>query len=189
MNRALLPHRAFGSDPKATYRDWLVKTVKARECGTVAEVGVQAGRTTYRLASETTARIWAVDTWRGVPGDPLQAGIYRKIKESEKVFHRRLRPWIKSGRVRVLKMDSMMGAVELFEAEGRTLDLAFLDADHSYDAVRGDIWAWRQVVRPGGILCGHDLNWPGVKKAVDEALAGKWKPCAGGFAWWWEVDK
>jgi hypothetical protein len=128
-----------------------------------------------------------VDHWQGVPGDPLQAGIYPDIKKSEKLFHKRLRPWIRSGRVTVLKMDSMAGAKAAFKTEGRTFDLVFLDADHSYEGVRGDIWAWRQVVKPGGILAGHDLNWPGVRQAVDEAFGTGWKTGAGGWAWWWEV--
>ena len=183
-----LPHRKFGGDPKARYREWLVETVNRTGAERVAEVGVFAGRTTRRLAEETSATIWAVDHWEGVPGDPLQAGIYRQMKKTEALFRKTLAPWIKDGRVIVQKMDSLTAAQDFHHENGRTLDLCFLDADHSYEGVREDIWAWQKVVRPGGILAGHDLNWPGVRDAVVESVPN-WQPCAGGFAWWTEISE
>lgn len=41
-------------------------------------------------------------------------------------------------------------------AQGVMLDFAYIDADHRWRAVEQDIAAWRKLVRPGGILCGHD---------------------------------
>lgn len=56
----------------------------------------------------------------------------------------------------------------------QSLDFAFIDADHSYEAVSRDIAVWRTNVKPGGLLCGHDYGmWEergfGVRQAVDEA--------------------
>lgn len=69
-------------------------------------------------------------------------------------------------------------------AAGRTpdasLDFVFIDADHSYECVSADIEAWLPKVRPGGLLSGHDYSkpgersstgWPGVVRAVDEAVS------------------
>ena len=54
-------------------------------------------------------------------------------------------------------------------------DVVYIDADHSYKAVRDDIAVWYPRVTPGGALCGHDYYpekpWPGVKRAVDEFIA------------------
>jgi predicted O-methyltransferase YrrM len=52
------------------------------------------------------------------------------------------------------------------------LDAVFIDADHSYAAVRRDIDAWLPKVRPGGIIAGHDytLELPGVIQAVTETF-------------------
>lgn len=55
------------------------------------------------------------------------------------------------------------------------LDLVFIDANHSYEAVCADIEAWSPLIKEGGILCGHDwdekgASWPGVHKAVVEKL-------------------
>jgi predicted O-methyltransferase YrrM len=61
-------------------------------------------------------------------------------------------------------------AVKLFDDE--SLDAVFIDADHSYEAVKLDIQNWMPKVRRGGILAGHDYvpSWPGVVRAVDELL-------------------
>ena len=59
------------------------------------------------------------------------------------------------------------------------LDLVFIDANHSYEAVKQDIELWLPKVRKGGIVSGHDYivteecpprfaGYAGVKRAVDE---------------------
>jgi cephalosporin hydroxylase len=40
---------------------------------------------------------------------------------------------------------------------GEPLDLLFIDADHSYAAVRKDFEAYSGLVRPGGIIALHDI--------------------------------
>lgn len=54
-------------------------------------------------------------------------------------------------------------------------DFVFIDAGHSYSAVKADIDHWRSKVRPGGWLGGHDYhpNHPGVIRAVDEAFPNR----------------
>lgn len=62
-------------------------------------------------------------------------------------------------------------------------DFVFIDAAHSYDAVRQDIQAWGPKVREGGWLGGHDYHpaHPGVIKAVDEAF--RQRVLLGGWIW------
>jgi len=40
--------------------------------------------------------------------------------------------------------------------EDGLLDFVFIDADHSYEAVKADLLAWVPKVRSGGIVSGHD---------------------------------
>lgn len=51
-------------------------------------------------------------------------------------------------------------------------DFCFVDAAHSYAAVRDDIERWQAKVRPGGWFGGHDYHeaFPGVIRAVNEAF-------------------
>jgi hypothetical protein len=51
-----------------------------------------------------------------------------------------------------------------------SLDCVFLDADHSYDAVKHDLSFWWQKLRKGGWLLGDDYQscHPGTTRAVNE---------------------
>jgi predicted O-methyltransferase YrrM len=48
-----------------------------------------------------------------------------------------------------------------------SLDFVYIDSDHSYLAVLGEIARWYPKIRKGGILAGHDF--PIVKQAVIDA--------------------
>ena len=55
-----------------------------------------------------------------------------------------------------------------------SVDFVFIDADHSYEAVKQDIQTWLPKVRHGGVLAGHDYGWAGtVQRAVHETLGEK----------------
>lgn len=54
-------------------------------------------------------------------------------------------------------------------------DFVFIDAAHSYEAVKDDITRWQCKVRPGGWFGGHDYHsaHQGVIRAVDEAFGDR----------------
>jgi hypothetical protein len=54
-------------------------------------------------------------------------------------------------------------------------DFLFIDAGHSYGAVKADIAAWEAKVKPGGWIGGHDYHpmFPGVIRAVSERYCGR----------------
>jgi len=47
-------------------------------------------------------------------------------------------------------------------------DFIYLDADHSYEGTLAALRAWGQLVKPGGIISGHDWGRWGVSKAVND---------------------
>ena len=53
-----------------------------------------------------------------------------------------------------------------------SLDFVYIDADHSYQAVKTDYEVWLPKIRIGGMICGHDYgingDCEGVKKFIDE---------------------
>ena len=51
-------------------------------------------------------------------------------------------------------------------------DVIFIDGDHSEPAVKADIISWLPKVKPGGVLCGHDIDEPGVANAVNACFDG-----------------
>ncbi|MBV9929435.1 MAG: class I SAM-dependent methyltransferase [Alphaproteobacteria bacterium] len=53
-----------------------------------------------------------------------------------------------------------------------SLDVVYVDAIHTYEAVIRQIVDWRPKLRRGGVLAGHDFSpaWPGVMRAVRETV-------------------
>jgi len=56
-------------------------------------------------------------------------------------------------------------------AEGRTFDLAFLDANHRFEGVFLDLIYSGRLLKEGGIVFADDTQLPGVRRAVDFCLA------------------
>lgn len=54
--------------------------------------------------------------------------------------------------------------------EDDSLDMVFLDGDHSYEGVKSDIEHWLPKIKQGGVMCGHDYGREeyGVTEAVNE---------------------
>jgi predicted O-methyltransferase YrrM len=73
-------------------------------------------------------------------------------------------------RTTVLEMTTHLASRATYD---RSLDFVFIDADHSYEAVRQDIKDWKNKVKPGGWFGGHDYSrkFPGVIEAVDRAFS------------------
>jgi len=57
-----------------------------------------------------------------------------------------------------------------------SIDLLFVDGNHSYEGCRADLEAWLPRLRDGGMLIMHDYGWAeGVKKVVDEIVKPRQK--------------
>lgn len=65
-------------------------------------------------------------------------------------------------------------AADLGRAGGLLVDLVLLDASHEYDATAAEIDAWLPRLRREGYFWAHDYagDYPGVARAIDEAVAG-----------------
>ena len=135
-----------------------------------AEIGVAEGRfTAALLRSCPDVTLWAIDdyapgyrTWTGV------AWSQERQDANKSAFAQVLAEFPE--RLRFMRLPSLDAASEFADA---SLDFVFIDADHSYEAVRADIAAWRPKIRPGGWITGHDydtLKFPGVVRAVEESF-------------------
>lgn len=170
-----LPDGWMGKRPVA----WLSRM--ATNHRRIIEVGVWKGRTTKLLAqSNSRAKVWAVDHWKGVPDDPdQQESLYEAADATGDAvyadFCRNLRTEIDAGQVIPVRMDTAAAAAHLLAKHGRKFGMVFLDADHRYEAIHADILAYRQLLHRGGLLCGHDYSerWPGVVRAVDELVPNR----------------
>jgi GT2 family glycosyltransferase len=67
-----------------------------------------------------------------------------------------------------------------------SIDLIFIDADHSTKAVYEDFKTYFDKVKDTGIISGHDITWESVRIALDKLNILKWVKTHGNM--WW-IDK
>ena len=144
-------------------RDWPITKI--------LEVGCFKGDTTIAIAKEfPNARVYAVDHFKGSESDHTSdlVALLGGPGKMWEVF----RQVVKDSGCDNITMCNMSSEQAAGCVEDR-LDLVFIDADHSYEAVWRDIELWLPKVRQGGFLCGHDFwtdQFPGVTKAVLETF-------------------
>ncbi len=130
----------------------------------MAEVGVHMGEATRMfLDALVPNKFYAIDIWQG-GYDPNDTLSNQYTENYEALFDEAIQDAV----VKKFKMSSLKAATHL---ENRSLDFVYIDACHTYEAVKHDILAFLPKIKPGGWIGGHDYsdpNFPGVKQAVDE---------------------
>ncbi len=153
---------------------WLASQAKQHEL--IVEFGSFLGRSTRALADNTAGRVYALDDWAGLRDQEWEPAVLKQLTEDfEKNMHigfcLHLKDHIDSGKVIPITVNH--SNPELLPEEwldGNKPDMIFIDGDHKYESIKRDLVTSQKRLRPGGLLCGHDFNWPGVKKAVEEEL-------------------
>lgn len=157
---------------------WLAE--QAQSCGTIVEVGSWKGRSTRALADHCPGTVYVVDDWCLPPEaqdqtnhELLTRGPGAIIAE----WRANLRDHLKAKRIVLIRGRSAATAKKVAKRipDGGA-DLIFIDASHAEDAVTADILAYLPLVRPGGLLAGHDYGeraHPGVKAAVDAIFGAR----------------
>ena len=118
----------------------------ASAANSIVEIGSWKGRSTFALAQECDGTVYAVDIWKN-------KHILEEFKRNVGRF----------GNIVICQMDSQYAATQL-----PNVDVTFIDGGHDYLTVVGDIMAWKSKTRM--VLCGHDYNQSGVRKAVLDTL-------------------
>ena len=160
---------------------WLVD--QAANCDTIVEVGVWKGRSLRAMCDNIKpgGHAYGVDHWEGSPNElethHKEAATEKGRQQLFAEVQANLGDLVEAGTLTLLKMPSLEGAAYLAPIlkERGGADFIFIDACHVYEAVRDDIAAWLPLVRPGGLLAGHDRKFSGVRKALEERLEG-WTP-------------
>lgn len=163
----------------------------------VAEVGVFAGDLSRRLlARRPDLELLMVDSWSNTSDGYKDSQDYHSklSAEAQQQFFRLACDVtaFATGRRTILRMDSKDAARAIPD---NSLDLAFIDADHSYEGCKSDLEAYWPKVKPGGFLSGHDYandDWkfgPMVKRAVDEFASAKGLTVDLGENWTYFMNK
>jgi len=157
------------------HRDSLIRLLREHDCKHLAEIGVYKCLTAMRVLEklgDSLETYYLVDQWKPF-GDPKGKGENDAGCPGRAPWNNYLNLARKLEQqwdcVKVLHMDSKEAAQHVPDG---SLDLVFIDADHSYKMCKRDIDVWTPKVRLGGIVAGHDYytRWPGVVRAVDESF-------------------
>jgi cephalosporin hydroxylase len=153
------------------FQDVYTEAVQAAADGDVlVEVGAWLGKSTAFMAVEIAnsgknLHFYVVDTWLGNDDTPATTEPTRRTgKPLRVIFDENMANRGLPGHYTAIQERSVEAA-RIIPAQ---IQFVYIDADHRYEHVIADIRAWWPVIRPGGILAGHDLHFPGVAQAVRE---------------------
>lgn len=132
---------------------WLAD--KVSEANIALEIGADKGRSSLVMGVLCKKQLITID--------PFQNEFASSFPE----FQENLKDLLESSKVRHVGKTSDQAVEELEELRG-TVDLLFIDGDHSYEQVLRDLKNYVPFVREKGIICGHDYPLDGVHKAVNE---------------------
>lgn len=154
----------YGIDPPIKHRTELYKLLPDK-C-IVVELGTAEGYSASDMCLWLNLKkIYVVDAWRtlSVVGD----GGYNQEwhNKNYEAAMNRLEPF--NDKVEVLRGITYLMADHVND---NSIDLLYIDADHSYEGVMKDLDAWYPKVKSGGVVAGHDfLNLSyGVNRAAKE---------------------
>lgn len=184
----------------------LIEIFRRTVPGDVVEIGSWWGKSAFvlnRLAQHhRIGSVLCIDPWsdehlvqKDSSGMVDSGSAMASAEEARIVFEMNLLPYAQ-GRLNYLRMPSIEGAAHYRRTRsidsavfGRTdytgqISVLHIDGNHAYEAARGDIDAWADMVANGGWIIVDDYVWPygdGPRRAADEFLSARWRSLSGAF--------
>jgi hypothetical protein len=139
--------------------------------GTGAEIGVYTGQFSAHILREWKGKcLYSIDPWMHQSRKMDVSDVQQD--EQDKLLSRSvatLQPF--KSRSHIMREFSVQAARSFYKHQ---LDFVYIDACHDYRSVWADINAWYPIVKPHGVIAGHDYkdsfvrkNLVEVKRAVD----------------------
>ncbi len=138
-----------------------------------AELGVFAGEFSEILLQTNPSKLYLVDRFSGIEGSGDRNGENMAYIDMDASMKHLIQKYEHDHRVSVVQNTTRDF---LYGLEDNSLDFVYIDADHSYEGVRGDINIAFSKVKSGGYILGHDYVSPrfdGVVRAVNEFCSSK----------------
>lgn len=168
----LRAHQASCSWP-GLYYDKIQSLIELKSPSQIVEIGVAYGyHAQHILSNNPDADYVGIDPY--VAGydeeDPFVqdvVGLFQAAPEEamERLYQRVSEDLEKEfGKRGCIRREDSVAASKKFE--DRSLPFVFVDGDHRYAGVLADLEAWWPKIAHGGVLCGDDFKWPGVREAV-----------------------
>lgn len=156
---------------------WQVLGSMVKQCGWTSgcELGVFKGETFfYLLDNYPDLRMVGVDRWERTPGpkQDRETGFASYEDHPMEQYAKDVKYKAKSYGNRAWIYHDLTSKVATYFNDG-VFDFVFVDASHDTDSVIADITNWLPKIKPGGVLVGHDINWPSVQRAL-QTLKLEW---------------
>lgn len=156
----------------------------------IAEIGVYEGKTVKHLISNNLINIKnyeLVDPFKTYASYDDSDFDIRADQKRLTLAKNKLENFIQ-GRANIeLIQKFSTEAVKLFP--DKYFDVVFIDANHNFEYVCKDIDAWLPKIKKGGILFGHDFDYPGlpgIKDAVESRFNNQYT-VSDDYVWWHSV--
>ncbi len=178
----------MGSFPERGYLFQLAADAPAE--AKVVEIGSWMGASTCFLAAGLkggAAKIYAVDNFQGLSMCGEDVTWYRShfqklgTNSTLDIFKANFASLGLSAQAEPVVSDSLAAAKSLAAMRG-TIDLIFVDGDHSYEGCKADIETWLPFMKKGGVMAFHDFGSraSGVTQAIFETIkAGRFAEIVG----------
>jgi predicted O-methyltransferase YrrM len=137
------------------------------------ELGSWRGLSTIWIAGGLCERdgvLYAIDTWRGTPGEELHQRIIEDLGGSSALYDEFCANIARAevgNRVTTIVRDTIEASRDSSVPE--SIGLLHIDAGHEYAEVLADYLAWAPRVVPGGFVVFDDVpGWPGPSRVARE---------------------
>jgi len=126
---------------------WLF--ANAAEMESVVEIGSWKGRSTHAIATGCKGKVYAVDHFKGSPEEIETTHIEAQNNDIQAQF---LHNMSYCPNVELWNMSSLEAAARF---EPKSVDMVYIDGDHSNQAFEADLKAWTPIAKK--LICGHDF--------------------------------
>jgi predicted O-methyltransferase YrrM len=145
----------------------LYDRARAPGVASIVEIGSYLGASAaafacgLRDAGKAAARVYCVDTWNN---DAMSDG----NRDTMSAFRRNTQGF---GDLIVATRGWSTKVVGTVASQAGTIDLLFIDGDHSYEGCLADWQAYKPLLKPGSWVAFHDIGWAdGVQRVVAEQV-------------------
>lgn len=159
--------QAFQINSHLTLQERSQLYLLTKDCHTVVEIGSYIGASAccFGAAMKSRAekgRIYCIDTWNNDGMTEGQRDTWQEFQNNTISYKEYIIP------IRGLSTD----VVNKVATDVKSIDLLFIDGDHSYKSVKDDWDAYKGFLKTGSIAVFHDWGWAeGVKRVIlEEAM-------------------
>lgn len=121
--------------------------------GVGVEVGVYGGDNAAKILERWPGTLLCVDPWMAINTPDYRNRSQSDFDQVYERARRLLENYKSQGRCIFHREPSVNAARNLRVS---VIDFVYIDGLHDYDSVTADLSAWAPLVKPGGVLAGHD---------------------------------